>query len=87
MLAEFIVSLGFKKSRYDGDVWMQLRENKDEYDYICTHVNDFMIVARDPRRWLDPLQEHFLLKTAGPPKTYLGNYLVNEEEIGIRRMG
>jgi hypothetical protein len=27
--------------QYDRDVWMQLHEMKDGYDYICTHVDDF----------------------------------------------
>ena len=47
LLADFIRSLGFTPSRCDRDVWMRLRRAKDGYDYICTHVDDFKIVARD----------------------------------------
>ena len=47
LLADFIRSLGFTPSRYDRDVWMRLRDEKNGYDYICTHVDDFKIVARD----------------------------------------
>jgi hypothetical protein len=27
------------------------RSRTERYDYICTHVDDFKIVAKDPERW------------------------------------
>ena len=47
LLADYLRSLGFTPSRYDRDVWMRLRDKKDGYDYICSHVDDFKIVAKD----------------------------------------
>ena len=87
MLSDFIRTLGFVPTRYDEDVWIRQREAKDGYDYICTHVDDFMIVARNPQRWLDPLQQHFVIKHAGKPKSYLGNDLILDERTGLYRMG
>jgi hypothetical protein len=46
--ADFLRGLGFSASRYDRDVWMREREERDGYDYICTHVDNFKIVARNP---------------------------------------
>ena len=71
--ADFLRSLGFFATRYDRDVWMRAREEGDGYDYICTHVDDFKIVARDPDRWKSQISAAFLLKSIGPPSYYLGN--------------
>lgn len=79
LLADFIWSLGFVPTRYDRDVWMRLRETNDGYDYICTHVDDFKIVAKDPDKWLTKIKERFLVKTSGPPDYYLGNDYRYEE--------
>ena len=49
LFADFLRSLGFKSTRYDRDVWMQMRESDNGYDYICTHVDDFKIAARNPQ--------------------------------------
>lgn len=87
LLADFIRSLGFVPTRYDRDVWMRLREARDGYDYICTHVDDFKIVARDPDHWLIKIKERFLVKTSGPPDYYLGNDYRFEETEGIWTVG
>ena len=79
--ADFLRSLGFSAALYDRDVWMREREEKDGYDYICTHVDDFKIVARDPERWKSHISAVFLLKSIGPPSYYLGNdYNFSAEE-------
>ena len=71
--ADFLRSLGFFATRYDRDVWMRKRDDEDGYDYVCTHVDDFKIVARDPERWKSLISAAFLLKSIGPPSYYLGN--------------
>jgi hypothetical protein len=47
--------------------------NLRRYDYLCTHVNDFKIVAKEPERWKDQISAAFLLKSIGPPSYHLGN--------------
>ena len=71
--AGFLHSMGFRSICYDCDVWMQMCEDKTGYDYICTHVDDFKIVAHDPNRWLTQISAVFLFKSTGPPSYYLGN--------------
>jgi hypothetical protein len=79
--ADFLRGMGFSASRYDRDVWMRRREHDGGYDYICTHVDDFKIVARDPQRWQEQISAAFLLKSIGPPAYYLGNdYNFSEDE-------
>lgn len=70
---DFIRSMGFEFSRFDRDVWMRLRDARDGYDYICTHVDDFKVVARDPGLWVDRIAGAFLVKEHGPRSYYLGN--------------
>ena len=71
--ADFLKSLGFRSCRYDHDVWMRLRDDHSGYDYLCTHVDDFKIVAADPDRWIEHIKAVFHLKSVGPPSYYLGN--------------
>ena len=59
---------------------MYTREEEDNYDYICTHVDDFKIVAKDPERWKAHTSGAFLLKFIGPETYYLGNNFNYSEE-------
>jgi hypothetical protein len=79
--ADFLRSLGFHTAGYDRNVWMHKREEKDGYDYICTHVDDFKSIARDPDCWQLLISATFILKSVGPPSYYLGNdYSYSKEE-------
>ena len=73
LFADFLRGMGFAPTRYDRDVWMRLRDTKDGYDYICTHVDDFKIVAKDPSIWMKRIESTFLVKESGPRDYYLGN--------------
>ena len=73
--------MGFRSIHYDHDVWMQMCKDKTGYDYICTHVDDFKIVAHDPNHWLTQISGVFLLKSTGPPSYYLGSdYVLSTSE-------
>ena len=82
LLADFLRAQGFTPTRFDRDVWMRLREAQDGYDYICTHVDDFKIVAKEPMIWIDRLAGAFLIKEHGPRQYYLGNNYVHHPEHG-----
>jgi hypothetical protein len=54
---------------------MRLHESVDGYNYICTHVDDFKIIAKHPEHWMDMVKGTFLVKESGEPNHYLGkNY-------------
>jgi hypothetical protein len=38
---------------------------KDGYNYVCTHVDDFKIVAKEPEQWGYQISSSFLLKSIG----------------------
>jgi hypothetical protein len=71
-------SLGFQPTRFDQDVWFH--DCSDGYDYICTHIDEFKIVAKDPSSWMEKLQEVYLIKDLGPPSYYLGTDYVQGDD-------
>ena len=50
LFANFLRKLHFKPTKYDREVWVRMREDDVGYDYVCTHVDDFKIVVKDPHR-------------------------------------
>ena len=52
---------------------MQLRDEKTIYYYICTHVDDFKVVAKNSSIWIDRITFVFLIKEHGPRNYYLRN--------------
>ena len=85
--ADYIRSMGFQPTRYDRDLWIQARDDGTGYDYICTHVDDFKIVGKDPMKWMKQIQSRFLVKTVEEPKYYLGNDYVLDDDTGRYRVG
>jgi hypothetical protein len=70
--AKTLYSLGFEPTRYDSDVWIKLRQDKTGYDYICTYVDDFLIVAKDAWQYMKELQKVYVIKDPKSPELYLG---------------
>ncbi len=66
-------AMGFITTRFDLDVWIKLRPDGTGYDYICTHVDDFKIIAKEPEIYIWEIQDKYLVKHVGEPKYYLGN--------------
>ena len=70
--AQTLYGMGFIPSRYDQDVWLRKREDESGYDYISTYVDDFMITAKDPWRFMTQLQKIYKIKDPTHPEVYLG---------------
>ncbi len=70
--AKTLYNLGFEPTRYDNDVWIQLRPDESGYDYVCTYVDDFLIVAKDARSHMKELQKIYSIKDPKHPELYLG---------------
>ena len=41
-------NMGFKPTHYDANLWIKLVEDWESYEYICMHVDDFQIIAKNP---------------------------------------
>lgn len=87
LFADFLLTLGFFSVRYDRDVWMKMRDDKSGYDYICTHVDDFKIVARKPHFLMNHIKSNFLVKSFGDPEYYLGNNFHWEDKGQLWTLG
>ena len=87
LFADFLCSIGFIPTHFDRDVWMHLRDDSSGYDYICTHVDDFKIVAKDADKWLQKISHTFLVKSHGPRSYYLGNDYKYHEELDVWTYG
>ncbi|KOR29102.1 hypothetical protein TI03_03165 [Achromatium sp. WMS1] len=70
-LADTLRMLDFKPTQYDPDVWYRY-SGGDCYDYVSTHTDDLMIVAKDARGIMAKLEETYTIKNIGPPKFHLG---------------
>ena len=74
-LADSLRSFGFVQTRFDNDVWIRLDKSGKCYEYICTHVDDFMICSKDPEAVMKEIESVYLVKESskGAPSYYLGN--------------
>ena len=60
---------------------MKLRDTNDGYDFICSHVDNFKVVVKDPDIWIERIASVFLIKEHGPRNYYLGNdYKLHDDQ-------
>eukprot|EP00957_Ditylum_brightwellii_P203109 15333253-Ditylum_brightwellii.AAC.1 len=59
-LEDFLRELGFEPSRVDQDLWIWKSDEYEGYDYLATHVDGIIIVTKDPTKYMDEIQQHFL---------------------------
>jgi hypothetical protein len=64
--------MGFTPTRFDCNVWLRKRDDDKGYDYISTYVDDFLITAKDPWKYMKQLQEVYTIKKPEIPSNYLG---------------
>ena len=74
-LANSICSFIFVPIRFNNNMWIKLDNVHGMYEYICTHVDDFMAVSKDPDRIMEKIENVYLSKDSSkePPECYLGN--------------
>jgi hypothetical protein len=71
-LADTLRSMNFASSRYDPDIWLRMRADQTGYDYIGTHTDDLMVVAKDPGSHLEVLKTKYAINKIGAPSFHLG---------------
>jgi Reverse transcriptase (RNA-dependent DNA polymerase) len=76
-LAESLLRIGFKKTKYDSDLWTV--DISSHYEYLATYVDDILIWSKDPMAVFKFLEKIYLLKNVGTPEYYLGG---NVEFLG-----
>ena len=52
-LSQTLRDMGFKPTRFDPDLYLRVRDSG--YDYIGTHTDDVLVVAKHPARVFEKL--------------------------------
>eukprot|EP00957_Ditylum_brightwellii_P070166 5330408-Ditylum_brightwellii.AAC.1 len=69
--------MGFTPSRADQDLWLKKSDHYDGYDYIATHVDDLIIAAKEPQRYMNHIEQHFQVRDITDSLSfYLGNDVI-----------
>ena len=72
-LFDVLLSMGFKPSKAEEDIWM--RDMGDHYEYLACYVDDLAIASRNPQAIIDALEgapHNFKLKGTGTMEFHLG---------------
>jgi len=69
--ADYLRSKGWKQSKADPDIWMM--DMGTHWEYLCTYVDDLIIMSKDPQKFMDEVQKTFKMKGVGPPTYHLGS--------------
>ena len=70
---EFLIGLGFTPSKVYQCFWIHKSRNYEGYYYIATHVDDFVIVANNPSKYMHDIEMHFKVRDiTDSPNYYLG---------------
>jgi hypothetical protein len=69
-LIESLLTLGFKKTKHDPDLWMVYKSS--HYEYLATYVDDILIWSKDPMAVIKALEKTYMLNSVGIPEYYLG---------------
>eukprot|EP00957_Ditylum_brightwellii_P067787 5145126-Ditylum_brightwellii.AAC.1 len=54
--------MGLTPSRADQDLWLRKSDEHKGYDYIATHVDDIIIVAKNPSKYMTHTEQHFQVR-------------------------
>jgi len=73
IFGDFLRRMGFLPTRSDQDLWYIKSGDYRGYDYITTHIDDFLIAAKDPPKYMSLIQKELLLRNIeDSPSYYLG---------------
>ena len=70
-LSDTLGAMGFRPTRYDRDVWIRKYKDKNSYEYVCTHSDDFLITSKEPEAVLKALKAVYTIKSSGKLDYYL----------------
>ena len=76
-LTSDIWNYSFIPHRADQDPWICKYDNNAGYDHIATHVDDVIISAKSPYKYMHEIEMHFKVREITDyPNYYLGNDLI-----------
>eukprot|EP00957_Ditylum_brightwellii_P109730 8370211-Ditylum_brightwellii.AAC.1 len=77
--------MGFPPSRADQDLWLKKLGQHKGYDCIATHVDDLIIMVKEPQKYMNHIEQHVQVRdVTDSPKSHLGNdVILNGKKIYI----
>ncbi len=75
--ADYLRHKHWAQSRADPDIWMM--DMGSHWEYICTYVDDLLVMSKNPKKFMDELQKTFKMKGVGPPTYHLGSDFIRRE--------
>eukprot|EP00957_Ditylum_brightwellii_P034375 2607566-Ditylum_brightwellii.AAC.1 len=71
--------MGFEPSNVDQDLWIKKSEYYEGYDYIATHVDDIIIVAKILVECMNHIKQYILVRDVPTsPEYYLRNNIAKQ---------
>ena len=53
---------------------------KTHWEYVCTYVDDLLVMSRNPEKFMEELQQTFKMKGVGPLTYHLGADFTHHED-------
>src|SRR5688500_18364215 len=73
-LSGTLLSMGYKPSKADYDLW--IKPVGDHYEYIARYVEDVIVFSKDIMLVIQELKKTYIMKGVGKPQYYLGGDVV-----------
>src|SRR5687767_12885164 len=73
-LSGTLLSMGYKPSKVDYDLW--IKPVDDHYEYIARYVDDVIVFSKDIMLVIQELKRTYIMKGVGKPQYYLGGDVV-----------
>ena len=54
-------------------MWYKVEEGKKTMTYICTYVDDFMIIGNNPKIYMERFQKEFFIRNMTGPQIIFRN--------------
>ena len=84
-LGDTIRSLGFKPTRADPDLWINMDESRNEYEYIGMYVNDLITATNNAEQYLEVIKDNYPIHNVSyDPEYYLGNNVERNQNGTIK---
>ena len=61
-LGDVLKEMDFTASRADPDLWIKSSDDNTTYEYIASHVDDVIIVCKDPDKYINILKDNFPIR-------------------------
>jgi hypothetical protein len=74
-VAGHMLDLGYRRCRYDANVWMRKCKDGSHYNYCAWYVDDLLMVSSEAQQDMAELSAIFDFKSTGEPDLFLGVHI------------